>query len=55
MINQDTKFAHYFGTGKRKELIISDSAIPVGESLPVSGLKDARDLAKKLNATPWNF
>ena len=52
---QITKYAHYYGTGKRKELIVGDTASPIGEVFQVSGLKDARDLAKKLNATPWNF
>ncbi len=52
---QLTKFAHYYGTGKRKELTVGESTRPIGVVYQVSGLKDARELAKKLNATPWNF
>ncbi len=50
-----TKYAHYFKSGKTQELIISESFRPVGESLPVFSKKDARQLAKKLNALPYNF
>lgn len=49
------QYAHYFKSGKTQELIISDSFRPVGESLPVFSKKDARQLAKKLNALPYNF
>ncbi len=49
------KTAHYFKSGKKHELIISNDARPVGETITVSNKKEARVVAKNLNATPWNF
>ena len=49
------KYAHYFKAGKKHELIISTGYSPTGETLQVSGKKEAKQLAKKLNAQPWNF
>jgi hypothetical protein len=48
-------YAHYFKFGKKHQLIISDSPRPVGTTHTVENKKAARHLAKKLNATPYNF
>ena len=48
-------FAHYFASKKTKFVIISETNRPVGERIPVSGLKEARQIAKEHNAQPWNF
>jgi len=46
-------YAHYFNN---KTLIITDSNRPVGGKVyNVSGLREARKIAKQHNATPWNF
>lgn len=45
-------FAHYF----EKQLVITDNVRATGgKTYPVSGKREAKALAKKLNATPWNF
>jgi hypothetical protein len=48
-------YAHYFKYGKKHQLIISDSTRPVGTTHTIENKKAARHLAKKLNATPYNF
>jgi hypothetical protein len=41
--------ANYWNSGKTKFLEVD------GKRYPVSGKAEARKLAEKLNATPWNF
>ena len=52
-------FAHFYGSkAKGFILIISVSPIIRGDLLKqisVSGKREARQIAKKLNATCWNF
>ena len=49
------KYAHYFKSGKQHQLVISSDARPVGDTHSVSSKKDAKSLAKKLGATPYNY
>ena len=49
------KTAHYFSTRANKLVIISNDTHPQGITIKVSGKKEAREVAKKHNATPWNF
>ncbi len=48
-------YANYFKQGSRHILIISADTRPVGKEYQVAGKREARKLAKELNATPWNF
>lgn len=52
---RETMTAHYFKTRNEQYLIISADCSPVGEKMAVSSKKEAREVSKKLNATPWNF
>jgi len=49
------KTAHYFATKGQKFVIISADTRPQGERHDVATKKAARELAKTLNAKPWNF
>lgn len=49
------KTAHYFGCGKSKQVIIAEGVKPIGQAFKVSGKKEAREIAAKHNAQPWNF
>ena len=47
--------AHFFKSAKESYLIISTTCRPVGDKFPVASKKEARAMAKQLNAEPWNF
>lgn len=52
------KFAHFFASGKRRELVLSD--IPAGygldcESVLVTDKREARRIAQTRGAKCWNF
>jgi ribosomal protein L7Ae-like RNA K-turn-binding protein len=49
------KTAHYFATRTTKLVIISNDTRPQGITIKVGGKKEAREVAKKYNATNWNF
>lgn len=46
------KTAHYFNN---KTVVIANGPAPVGQTIKVSGKREAREIAKKHNAQPWNF
>lgn len=46
------KTAHYFNN---KTVVIAEGPRPVGQTFKVSGKKEAREIAAKHNAQPWNF
>lgn len=48
-------YAHYFASKGKKVVIISEGFSPVGKEIPVTGKVDAKKVAKRYNATPWNF
>lgn len=47
--------AHYFSTRKRKFVVLSETLAPVGKEIPVTSKTNAREVAAKHNAMPWNF
>jgi hypothetical protein len=47
--------AHYFASKKRKFVIISESLLPVGKEIIVSGKAEARKIAAANKAKPHNF
>ena len=49
------KYAHYFKSGKNHQLVISSSPRPVGDTHVLTSKKEVKELAKQLNATPYNF
>ena len=49
------KYAHYFRSGKKHELIIRNGQGKTESWLQVAGKREARKIAKNLNAMPWNF
>jgi ribosomal protein S3 len=52
------KYAHYFATRTRRELVISDTpslAGNAGVTVTVSGKAEARRIAREHGAQPWNF
>ena len=54
-MTQTIKTAHYFGKGKNKFVIISNSFAPVGEKIAVAGKFEAERIAAERGAKPWNF
>lgn len=46
------KTAHYCNN---KTVVIAEGPRPVGQTFKVSGKKEAREIAAKHNAQPWNF
>lgn len=46
------KTANYFNN---KTVVIAEGPRPVGQTFKVSGKKEAREIAAKHNAQPWNF
>ncbi len=50
-------FAHYYGSKARGYTVtITADARPIGrKEYKVSGKREARVLAKRLNATPYNY
>lgn len=53
-MNQTTMFAFYV-QGKQPKLIVSETMQPIGKEHDVKGRREARALAAKLGAKPWNF
>jgi ribosomal protein L7Ae-like RNA K-turn-binding protein len=49
------KTAHYFATRANKLVIISNDTRPQGITVKVNSKKEAKEVAKQHNATPWNF
>ena len=47
--------AHYFSTKTQKFVAISKDTRPVGETFPVAGKVEAREVAQQHGAKPWNF
>jgi uncharacterized protein YdbL (DUF1318 family) len=51
-------FAHFYGSKAKGYFLIinTDASIRVsGKEIKVSGKREARKIAKELNATCWNF
>ena len=49
-------YAHYFKFGSKHQVLITPTCQPInGDMFTVSGKKEAREIAKINNATPWNF
>lgn len=53
--NTEMKTAHYFKSKSVQYVVISESMAPIGERIAVTGKRDARLVAAKHNAQPWNF
>jgi hypothetical protein len=51
------KTAHYFTSGKNKFVIFGENGrfTYMNQKTAVSSKKEAKSLAEKLGATPWNF
>lgn len=51
--------AHYFQYRKEGQviryLIISETLQPIGDTYMVEGKAHAKQIAKRMNAKPWNF
>ena len=49
------KTAYYFKSKSVQYVVISESMAPIGQKIAVTGKRDARLIAAKHNAQPWNF
>lgn len=47
--------AHYFKSGKKHIVVLSQDMRPVGKTVEVAGKKHARQVAEEHAAKCWNF
>ncbi len=48
-------YAHYFKSGSRHELVISETNRPIGKTLILGSKKEVKQYVKDNNLKPWNF
>jgi len=48
-------YAHYYKSGKKHVLVISNNIAPVGDRLIFNSKKEVNAEVKNRNLKPWNF
>lgn len=55
IVETQFKTAHYFKSGKKHILVLSQDVRPSGKTVEVTGKKQAREIAGWYEAKCWNF